>query len=89
VTGRTHQIRVHFASIKHPLLGDGKYGDFALNRIYKSAYGFDHQFLHATSIEFGSISGVLAPLAGKKFVSPLSKEEESLLAQLRSGGKQL
>jgi len=84
VTGRTHQIRVHFQSIQHPVIGDGKYGDFAVNRLYKNAYGFDHQFLHATSLGFKNVAGVLSALKGKTFLSPLSAEETSLIAQLRS-----
>jgi 23S rRNA pseudouridine955/2504/2580 synthase len=84
VTGRTHQIRVHFQSIEHPIIGDGKYGDFAANRLYKSLYGFDHQFLHATSIRFKNVGGILSALAGKTFVSPLSQEEQHLIETLRA-----
>jgi 23S rRNA pseudouridine955/2504/2580 synthase len=83
VTGRTHQIRVHFAYIDHPLIGDGKYGDFAANRRYKAKYGFSHQFLHATSISFGKMPSELKDLEGKTFVSPLSKEESDLLSELK------
>lgn len=47
-TGRKHQIRIHFAQIGHPLLGDTKYGDFALNRKLK----IPRLFLHSTLLEF-------------------------------------
>ena len=36
ITGRTHQIRAHLAHIGHPILGDDKYGDRALNREYRT-----------------------------------------------------
>ncbi|MDR3000123.1 MAG: RluA family pseudouridine synthase [Fibromonadaceae bacterium] len=47
-TGRKHQIRIHFAQIGHPLLGDSKHGDFALNRRLK----ISRLFLHSTLLEF-------------------------------------
>ena len=51
-TGRTHQIRRHFASIGHPVLGDTRHGDFPLNRTLKSRWGLDRLFLHAMRLEF-------------------------------------
>ena len=50
-TGRTHQIRVHLASLKHPILGDDKYGDFELNKHY-ARDGLKRMFLHAAEIGF-------------------------------------
>jgi 23S rRNA pseudouridine955/2504/2580 synthase len=47
ITGRTHQIRVHAAHIGHPILGDDKYGDFALNRTLHREAGVRRLFLHA------------------------------------------
>lgn len=51
-TGRMHQIRAHFASIGNPLLGDGRYGDFALNRQIRKEAGLKRLFLHAALLEF-------------------------------------
>lgn len=51
-TGRMHQIRAHFAAIGHPLLGDGRYGDFALNRDMRKTLGLKRLFLHAASLDF-------------------------------------
>jgi 23S rRNA pseudouridine955/2504/2580 synthase len=55
-TGRTHQIRVHLASSGFPIVGDDKYGDFALNRELQRSDGdrasFKRMFLHAHQITF-------------------------------------
>ncbi|HXD07042.1 MAG TPA: RluA family pseudouridine synthase [Burkholderiaceae bacterium] len=56
-TGRTHQIRVHLAHEGHPIVGDEKYGDFALNKALArgdAAPGarFDRMFLHARRLRF-------------------------------------
>lgn len=51
ITGRTHQIRVHCASIGHPVAGDALYGDNRLNESL-SEYGLTRQFLHARELAF-------------------------------------
>jgi 23S rRNA pseudouridine955/2504/2580 synthase len=76
-TGRMHQIRAHFASIGHPLLGDTRYGDFALNREFKKQYGLNRLFLHSSRLEY--------PWQGKNTVQecPLPKELQDVLNKLR------
>lgn len=65
LTGRTHQIRAHFASIGHPLLGDGKYGTNALNK----PLGYKKQFLYSYRLKFSfkTDAGILEYLNGKSF----------------------
>lgn len=65
LTGRTHQIRAHFSSIGHPLLGDGKYGTNSLNK----TLGYKKQFLYSYRLKFAftSEAGILEYLNGKSF----------------------
>ena len=83
LTGRTHQIRVHFASINHPLLGDSKYGDFNENKEFKRRFKYENQFLHAHKVKFGKLTGVLSYLSNKEFVAPLGKKEIDIINLLR------
>ena len=86
-TGRTHQIRVHMSSIDHPLIGDAKYGDFELNKLFKKKYHWEKQFLHASEVSFEGISGPLSYLNSVKIISPLPHENIKLLNKLRSEEK--
>lgn len=72
-TGRTHQIRVHMASIGHPLLGDAVYGPA------KCPYKLQGQTLHA------GILGIIHPRTGEymEFSAPLPPYFEALLTKLR------
>lgn len=86
-TGRTHQIRVHMSSIDHPLIGDAKYGDFELNKLFKKNYHWEKQFLHASEVSFEGINGPLSYLNSVKITSPLPHENIKLLNKLRSEEK--
>ena len=66
-TGRTHQIRVHLAALGYPIVGDDKYGDFALNKTLAQTKRLERMFLHAASMRCkhpvtGAVLNIEAPL---------------------------
>lgn len=82
-TGRTHQIRVHLAWLKHPVVGDETYGGGRDNTIQNAQLrarvrSLDRQFLHAEKLAFTH------PKTGEwvKFESPLPGELSELLTAL-------
>ena len=76
-TGRMHQIRAHLAAVGHPLLGDDRYGDFALNRRFRKEFGLRRLFLHARHLAFPGYGS---------WDSPLPPELKEVLAALEREG---
>jgi RluA family pseudouridine synthase len=51
-TGRTHQLRVHFAHVGCPIAGDSIYGDRKANAMLRQSHGLQRQFIHARELAF-------------------------------------
>ena len=79
ITGKTHQIRAHMASIGHPLAGDVKYGDERFNRKLKQKYGIKSQMLHAYKVEFSAMPDFLDYLNGKVITAAVPKNFLNLM----------
>jgi 23S rRNA pseudouridine1911/1915/1917 synthase len=77
LTGRTHQLRVHFASIGHPVAGDATYSGV------RPPAGLDRQFVHAHALRLRS------PHDGREhtFTAPLPPDLEAPLERLRRRGQ--
>lgn len=71
ITGRTHQIRAHLASQKHPIIGDYKYGNRKINDEYKKKYKLESQLLHAYRLEFPKLAQPFDNISEKQFTAPL------------------
>ncbi len=81
ITGKSHQIRAHMASISHPLLGDYKYGDRTWNDLYKGKYQINSQMLYACRLEFGKMEEPFQYLSGKVIEAPVPEEFQKLLKE--------
>ena len=78
LTGRTHQIRVHFASIGHPVLGDKTYGRKTSLRIGQRTVTFPRQMLHASRLK------LIHPIDRNvlEFEAPLPDDMEGVIEKL-------
>ncbi|MBN1241568.1 MAG: RNA pseudouridine synthase [Spirochaetales bacterium] len=77
-TGRMHQIRIHLASIGHPIVADDRHGDFAGNKAWAAAYGARRLMLWAARLELP----VEPPI---KVSAPPPPHVAAFLERLRNG----
>lgn len=79
ITGRSHQIRAHLASIGHPIIGDGKYGQEEINQVFQKKYRLKNQLLHSYQLIMPNITGTLSYLSNKVFSAPLPEKFKDII----------
>ena len=87
ITGRSHQIRAHMASIGHPIIGDVKYANRKSNRSnhsLKMEYGLSTQLLHCSRVVFHDAIKPLSYMNGKTIKAELPENFEKIINGLRS-----
>lgn len=78
ITGKTHQIRAHLASIGHPIIGDTKYGNSKVNSYFKNKYHLNNQLLHSYELVFHNKGEDILGVCNKKLVASLPKQFEQI-----------
>lgn len=79
LTGRSHQIRAHLASLGHPIVGDSKYG--GVSKVSSSGRTVKYQLLHSYRLEFPKLAEPFAYLSGKVFEAPMPGYFASVLKE--------
>ena len=79
LTGRSHQIRAHLASLGHPIVGDSKYG--GVSKVSPAGRTVKYQLLHSYRLEFPELAEPFAYLSGKAFEAPLPENFVSVLKE--------
>lgn len=82
LTGKTHQIRAHLASMGHPILGDRKYGETRQQASGPSFPAAGRQMLHAWELIFPEPLPALPQLAGRQFRASLPADFKRILKKL-------
>ena len=71
ITGKSHQIRAHLAYAGHPVIGDWKYGDDRINRLYRDRWRVKSQLLHSYRLELPKRLPSMPKLEGMTVTAPL------------------
>ena len=79
LTGRSHQIRAHLASLGHPIVGDFKYG--GVSKVNPSGRTVKYQLLHSYRLEFPKLAEPFAYLSGRVFEAPMPGYFASVLKE--------
>ena len=92
ITGKTHQIRVHMASIGHPIIGDRKYGNQKINAFFNQRFHLRYQLLHAMQITFPKEHAIydtvsLLEIPKETIIAPIPKAFETIRNEIFDGGK--
>jgi tRNA pseudouridine65 synthase len=77
-TGRMHQIRRHFAQLRHYLIGDKTYGECKHNKMFEQKFGLNTMLLHASELSF------IHPITGENMyiTAPMNEEFRRILQEI-------